>query len=128
MKRLHFAPVLILISTFFFNCQKEFSRTGLDTATGGNNLPDPVSATLQGNILDESGQPAAGVRITVGSKTAMTNALGYFRIIDAALDKNASLVSAEKPGYFKAFRSFSATQAVNQVVMKLLKKTLAGSV
>ena len=128
MKRMHFALFLFLISVLSFNCQKEFSNTGFGTTNTENNLSAPVIATLQGNILDENGQPAEGVQITVGSKTATTNASGYFRIINAALDKNASLVTAEKPGYFKAYRTFNATSAVNQVVIKLLKKTLAGSV
>lgn len=128
MKRIYFALFLLFISVLSFNCQKEFSTTGFGTGNPDNSLPAPVTATLQGNILDETGQPAGLVQITVGSKTVTTNASGYFRIINAALDKNASLVVAEKPGYFKAFRTFNATSGVNQVVIKLIKKTWAGSV
>ena len=128
MKRLHFALFLFLISVLSYNCRKEFSATGFGASDTENNVSSPVIATLQGNILDETGQPAGGAQITVGSKIATTNANGYFRIINAALDKNASLVTAIKPGYFKAYRTFNATSAVNQVVIKLIKKTLAGSV
>ncbi len=128
MKRIYFALVTLLISVTFLNCQKEFSSVNFGTGSVANNLPSPITATLQGNILDENGQPAAGVQITVGTKTSITNDHGYFRVRDAALDKNASLVIAEKPGYFTGYRTFSATSGVNQVVIKLLKKTLAGSV
>jgi hypothetical protein len=38
------------------------------------------------------------------------------------------LVVAQKSGYFKALRSFSATSGTNQVTIKLIKKTLTGSV
>jgi hypothetical protein len=108
-------------SLFAINCQKEISFTKSTTGT------DPVVAIIQGNVVDENGNPAQGVNITVGAKTAVTDAKGYFRIRNASLDKSASLVTAEKPGYFKAFRVFSASAAVNHVKMKLLKKTLAGS-
>ncbi len=128
MKRIQLALFLFLFSMLSFNCQKEFSSTNFGSGSTENNSPAPITATLQGNILDEDGQPATGVQITVGSKTSITNATGYFRIINAVLDKNASLVTAEKPGYFKAYRTFNATSGVNQVVIKLLKKTLAGSV
>ncbi|MDQ6890547.1 MAG: carboxypeptidase-like regulatory domain-containing protein [Bacteroidota bacterium] len=128
MKRIHFALFLFSLSILSFNCQKEYSTTNFGTNNTGNNLPAPITAILQGNLLDENGQPAPGVQVTAGTKTAITNEMGYFRIINAALDKNASLVAAEKPGYFKAYRTFNATSGVNQVVIKLIKKTLAGTV
>lgn len=128
MKRLHFALFLFLISVLSFNCNKEFSATNFDTTNTGSNLPAPVIATLQGNILDENGQPATGVQIKAGSKITTTSAKGYFRIVDATLDRNASMVVAEKAGYFKAYRTFNATSGVNQVVIKLIRRTLAGTV
>lgn len=88
--------------------------------------PAPVTATVQGNILDENGDPAAGVTVKAGNKNAITDAKGYFRIINASLDKSASLVTAEKTGYFKAYRSFSASKAANHIVIKLTKKQLSG--
>ncbi len=118
--------ILAVTALFFAGCQKEVSQ---DFDTPGNQPGNnPVTATLQGIILDENGSPAAGATITVGNKTATTDARGYFRIKSAALDKNASLVTAEKIGYFKAFRVFSATSATNHVQIKLLKKSLTGTV
>ena len=128
MNRLHLVLFILSIPILFINCQKDISLINSGTTIIDNTIKDPITATLQGNILDETGQPASGVKITVGSKTVTTNNSGYFRINDAALDKNASLVNAEKPGYFKAFRTFNATSGVNQVVIKLMKKELAGTV
>ncbi|HEV8081652.1 MAG TPA: hypothetical protein VGP55_00520 [Chitinophagaceae bacterium] len=128
MKRLYFALTIALISITLINCQKELSSTNFGPGNTDNNISAPITATLQGNIYDENEQPAAGVQIKVGTKTSVTNDHGYFRIRDAALDKNASLVIAENPGYFTGYRTFNATSGVNQIVIKLLKKTLAGSV
>ena len=124
--RIFRALALILTSVLFFQCQRELSFIGGSDPQPA--IPAPITATVQGNVLDENGLPADGVNIKVGTKTAVTDAKGYFRITDASLDKNASLVVAEKTGYFKAMRSFSATTGVNQVVIKLLPKSLAGTI
>lgn len=123
-----YSVVAFLFALLFFACQKEVGYYGAPDNPASLSYPDPITAIVQGNILDETGQPATGVAIQVGSKTATTDTKGYFRITDAALDKKASLVTATKPGYFKAYRTFSATSGSNQVVIKLIKKALAGSV
>jgi len=129
MKRLYSAFVLLSISVLSFHCQRELSNINNGNGSlNNNNSTAPVTASLQGNITDENGQPAMGVTIRVSNKTTTTNARGYFRIVNAALDKNASLVTAEKTGYFRAYRTFSATSGVNQVVIKLVRKTLIGTV
>src|ERR1019366_3383328 len=127
MKRIYHVFLLIIISVISFKCQKELSGENAFLLPGNNQF-SPITATLQGNIVDENDQPAEGVIVSAGVKTAITNSHGYFRIIDAPLDKNASLVTANEPGYFKAYRTFRATSGVNQVVIKLIKKTLAGTI
>jgi hypothetical protein len=128
MKRLLSPLFLLLISVFTFNCQKELSAPGGQNPGGNIPAPAPVTATVQGKVVDENNQPASGVSIKVGSKTATTDSRGYFRITNASLDKNASLVIAEKAGYFKALRSFQATMGANHISVKLIKKTLTGTV
>ncbi|RYY96119.1 MAG: carboxypeptidase regulatory-like domain-containing protein [Chitinophagaceae bacterium] len=88
----------------------------------------PVTATVQGNVFDENGAPAAGTTVRVGARVALTDSRGHFRITGAALDANASLVTAEKAGYFKAYRSFTANSGANQVTIKLMPRTEAGTV
>jgi hypothetical protein len=126
MKRIFTGIALLFVAVLFFQCQKELSHIGRPEARPA--VPDPITAILQGNIIDENGQPEAGVLIKVGSQTATTDAKGYFRIRNAALDKYTSLVTAEKAGYFKAYRTFAATSGTNQVVIKLIPKTLTGTV
>ncbi len=131
MKRIVHSLMLVFMAVSFFQCQKDLSYVGdpdvvpvIPTVIN----PEPITAILQGNILDENNQPAAGVSITVGTKTTTTNATGYFRIVSASLDKKSSLVVAEKVGYFKGLRVLAATSGTNQVVIKLVKKTLVGTV
>jgi hypothetical protein len=112
------------ISIISFHCQKEISYSNRN----GNQNPFFMSVALQGNIFDENGQPASDVTIRVGNKITSTNAHGYFRIMNASIDKKASSVIAEKNGYFKAYRTFIATSGVNQVMIKLVKKSFSGSI
>ncbi|RYY41076.1 MAG: carboxypeptidase regulatory-like domain-containing protein [Chitinophagaceae bacterium] len=108
------------------SCQKQVDYAGGPDVQPV--LPDPITATLQGNVLDENGSPATGVTVKVGSQTASTDSRGYFRITGAALDKHQTLVTAAKSGYFKAYRSFAATSGANQVTIKLIKRTITGTV
>jgi hypothetical protein len=116
--------LLFVFSVLFFQCQKELNFQGIDPI---NTNPAPVTTHLQGNVYDENNQPAAGVTIKVGTKTAITNNDGYFRIMNAALDKVSSLVTAEMPGYFKTYRTFPATSGTNHIEFKLIKRNLAGT-
>ncbi len=128
MRRIYSTLVLLTLSVLFFQCQRELSHVGGPDAPIEIPTPDPITAAIQGNVFDESGIPAAGVAVQVGAKTAVTNANGYFRINEAALDKKAALVTATKAGYFKGYRVFGATAGANNVEIKLVKKALAGTI
>jgi hypothetical protein len=127
MRSVYRFTTLALTAILFYQCQKEVSFVGTGDP-GQVILPSPLKANLQGNVLDENGQPAENVVIKVGSEFTTTDAKGYFRMNNAALDKNAALVSAQKAGYFAAYRTFNATSGTNQVVIKLIKKNLSGTV
>lgn len=126
MKKLIYLLLFVFVSVIALNCQKELSFPA-DSNTGST-TPSPIKATVQGRVLDENNQPAAGVTIKAGGTTVTTDTRGFFRIVKASLDKNASLVTAEKSGYFKSYRTFEATAGANHVVIKLTKKTLAGTI
>ena len=128
MKKLIYAFVFMANIVLSLQCQKELSIAHEQLPGNNNKKASPITATLQGNIIDENNGPAAGVSILIGSRAVLTDSKGYFRITDAPLDKNNSIVTAEKTGYFKTYRSFRATSGVNQVVIKLIKKKAAGVV
>ena len=127
MKFVYRPLCLSLAAILFYQCQKELKYVG-GGDTGPVVFPSPLKANLQGNILDENGQPAENVAIKVGNATATTDVNGYFRINNASLDRNASLVTAQKAGYFTAYRCFSATSGTNQVVIKLTRRSLSGTI
>ncbi|RYY83333.1 MAG: carboxypeptidase regulatory-like domain-containing protein [Chitinophagaceae bacterium] len=121
---------ICLTALLLGSCQKQ---TQYDENPGGGTpvqpvLPSPISATLSGTILDETGAAASGATVQVGTKTVSTDSRGFFRITGAALDKNQALVTATKSGYFKAYRTFAATSGANEVVIKLAKRNVTGTV
>lgn len=128
MRRIYSALSLLLISVLFLQCQREVSHIGGPDFPGEIATPDPISAAIQGNVFDENGTPATGVTVQVGAKTALTDANGFFRINSASLDKKSAVVTAFKSGYFKAYRTFGATPGANFVQIKLIKRTLTGTV
>jgi hypothetical protein len=128
MRRIYSALLLLVLSVLFFQCQREVSNIGGPDFPGSIPTPDPITTAIQGNILDETGAPASGVTIQAGSKTAITDSKGFFRINDATIDKKSAVVTATKAGYFKAYRTFGATSGSNHIEIKLLKKTLTGSI
>ena len=127
MRHVLLFSVLTFIAVLFYQCRKDVGYIGSGDY-GQELIPDPIKANLQGNVLDENGQPAANVLIKAGTGTAATDNKGYFRINNASLDKNVSLITAEKTGYFIGYRAFSATSGTNQVVIRLTKKDLSGTV
>jgi hypothetical protein len=127
MRVLHRFIALALVCILVNDCQKELKYVGAGNP-GAANSPQTLRANLQGNILDEKNEPAENAVVKIGTNTATTNSQGYFRINNAVLDKNSTLVTVEKAGYFTAYRCFAATSGTNEVVIKLTKKTLSGTV
>ncbi|HUC83451.1 MAG TPA: carboxypeptidase-like regulatory domain-containing protein, partial [Flavisolibacter sp.] len=128
MRKRYSAFSLLLLSVFFLQCQREVSHIGGPDFPGEIPTPAPITAAIQGNVFNENGAPAAGATVQVGSHIVLTNANGYFRINNASLDKKSAVVTASKGGYFKAYRTFGATSGANFVQIKLIKRTLAGTV
>jgi hypothetical protein len=126
MRSLYNGLLLLLLSLTLVQCQKDVSYVGSGDPVVV--VPEPLTAHIQGNVTDENDQPAVGVTVNVGTKTATTDADGYFRIDQASLDKKSALVTAAKTGYFKAYRSFGATPGTNYVAIKLIKRDLTGTV
>lgn len=126
LSRILFPALLILL----VQCRKGPDYIGTSDPDPTHVVPtaEPITANIQGNIVDENNQPASAVQVKVGSQSALTDQKGYFRIDNASLDKKNALVTATKDGYFKVFRLFSANAGTNQVKIKLIKKELSGTI
>lgn len=115
----------ILFCCLLFSCRRsDNGELPLETWVAAG--AEPITATVQGTVYDESGRPASNVSVTVGAKNVLTDTHGFFRITGAALDKGSAFVTAEKNGYFKAYRSFAATPGSNMVELKLIRASVAG--
>jgi hypothetical protein len=120
---------IVLLSVIIISCQREV-KTDMPLSTPGAVInPTPVTGSLTGKVMDENNVAVAGATVKTGNSTTTTDSRGLFRFSNIQLDKYAALVTVEKSGYFKAFRTFSASaNAVNFLKMKLVPKILAGTI
>src|ERR1700754_1152544 len=100
---------LLLLSTLILNaCRKD--KSGDDTQPPPiPELPQEgvlVSTSVFGRIVDEQDKPLAGVSISGGSKSAMTDVNGIFMLNDVMLDQARAYITASKAGFFKGSRIF----------------------
>jgi hypothetical protein len=128
---LYFSALAAIVLSFTFllitGCQKEADGP-IDTAPPPALDAEKVTASVQGNVVDENNIPVAGATVTSGSKTTTTDRYGVFRFNSISLSKNNGFVKVTKNGYFVGSRSFLTTAGrTHNVRIKLLTKTTTGS-
>lgn len=124
MKTLTLAFQLLLV-TLLFSCNRELaSLNETPAARTTQTPPDPISAGLQGTVVDSANNPIPGANVVVGSQSTLTDNNGFFKFSIASLDRNASTIVVTKPGFLKGVRSFAATNGTNNVRIKLVIKRL----
>ncbi len=126
-------PLLIVAccAAMLFSCKKDIDTVPVIPPTGTEfNIPaaSPVTGRVSGIVVDENNAPVPNAAVVLAGSTYTTDANGFFNTGNKVLDKYVTTVTVTKAGYFKAFRSFSATQSRNYLSIKLIPKTLAGSV
>lgn len=89
--------------------------------------PEQFTATLNGQVFDAYGTPLSKATVKLGSRQVTTDDSGYFRVDNAMLNRNNTIVFAEKQGFFKAIKTFNASQGENRIELMLLYKNLLGS-
>ncbi|MFT3911678.1 MAG: carboxypeptidase-like regulatory domain-containing protein [Ferruginibacter sp.] len=132
LRALHSWLLMFLFGTIIsVSCKKDIKNDQLPVSPG-DPLPIPAASAVNGSvsglIVDENNTPVAGAVAKLGALSAITNAKGVFSFDHATLDKYITTVTVEVPGYFKAYRSFSANATRNYINIKLLKKTISGTV
>ena len=125
-----FAAVALL-GSLFISCQKELStETGsVPQPTIGSPIPAPapLAGSVSGIVVDENDTPVANAAVSVGGSSFVTDAKGFFNTGTLTLDKYFTSLEVNKPGYFKALRSFCANATRNYVAIKLIPHTQVGS-
>lgn len=121
--------LILTLSLFLFSCQREIENDlPIQVPTNVTN-PVPVNADLSGKVIDENNAAVIGATVRAGGNIATTDNRGLFSFINIQMDKFASMVTVEKPGYFKGIRTFSASNnSTNFVKLKLITKTLTGNI
>lgn len=121
----------VLLVIFLGACRKDDSPNDQSATTAAPGLFG--SATLInvcGVVLDEAGLPIEGATVTegFGSLSTITDEHGAFWLQGITGYTGLGLVRVSKAGYFPGSRSFLPAGSLNNVRIKLLTRTLAGSV
>ena len=131
-----FLPFLILMALgsmiTFIACKKDIkSEDPVITPTENHfAIPAaaPVTGSVSGVIVDENNHPVSAAEVKCSGSTYTTDANGLFVIKNVQLDKYVSTVTVNKAGYYKGIRSFAASPTMNYVSIKLIPKTITGTV
>ncbi|MFL5787456.1 MAG: carboxypeptidase-like regulatory domain-containing protein [Flavisolibacter sp.] len=99
------------------------------TPISNPNNPSPVTASVEGIVVNENESPLTAVLVRSGNNTTTTDPNGHFRFNSIQLDKYASMVSVDQPGYYKAYKVFpSRDNGLSFIKIKLITKTLVGTI
>lgn len=129
MKKLQTIALCMLI--MFMSCDKD------DSPSNNNPDPDPsafaenfgseIQRNFLGKVIDTNHNPIQNVTITIGNKTAQTDANGIFIISDANVYQRFGYIKAEKAGYLHGSRSIVPSEGTNKVTIMLLEETVVGT-
>ncbi len=125
----------ILFIAFCFLISLLSCKKGIDTngplPVSDNSFPipaaSPVTGRITGIVVDENNTPVQQAEVKLNGSIYHTDSKGFFHISNTQLDKYISTITVTKGGYFKAYRSFSASASRNYISIKLIPKSLTGS-
>jgi uncharacterized protein (TIGR02145 family) len=85
---------------------------------------------VNGFVMDKERNPILGARVrsAFGSKWVMTDSVGYFELDSARVRPGLGSIVVEKEGYFEGSRSFIPAEGGNNVRVRLLDRTVAGTI
>ncbi len=115
--------LILFFCTIFTGCKPDEE----DVAPVGGDVEDPLSpapdvrTTLSGIVLDEEGNPLAGVTVTAHGETTTTSAEGLFELENIQVPGNRCVISCEKENYFTGTRAeIPLRNAVTSVRIRLM--------
>jgi uncharacterized protein (TIGR02145 family) len=85
---------------------------------------------VNGFVMDKERNPILGARVrsAFGSRWVMTDSVGYFELDSARVRPGLGSIVVEKEGYLEGSRSFIPADGGNNVRVRLLDRTVAGTV
>jgi hypothetical protein len=123
--------VLVIVAAMILigiACNKT-SSTSSTTNSNPNNIPAEqiVTASLQGRVLDENGNPVEGAAVTSGIAAATTDVNGVFSFSGISMSSRFGYVQAIKAGYFTGSKSIITNGgAANFVNIQLIPQSRTG--
>lgn len=91
------------MALFFSSCRR--NTVAIDSPPFDNSAT--TLASMYGQVVDESGQPVMDVSVKTGGHTFMTDKDGIFYFNKISTPKSATLITANKSGYFTGYRTLS---------------------
>jgi len=121
------AILILALIAIVFSCNKYKDTTPVP---GNGELPEEktVTASLQGRVVDDGGQPVADAVVLSGSASTTTDEHGVFVFTNVKMSSRFGFVKVTKDGYFAGSRSILATAgSENFVSIKLIPRAAKGS-
>ena len=121
-------PILLfLLALTIYSCNKNESIDGEGTSGGTNQefeFGSQVQRDFMGSIKDESNVAISNALVSIGTKTATTDAKGIFIIKNATVQERFAYIEVSKTGYLKGLKTVTPTQDVSQVDLVLLTENI----
>lgn len=119
---------VVFLLSIMIACNKDLSLSDGRTEPPIDLATTATVNNVAGFVTDENGNPAAGVPVTLQNTTITTDKYGYFQFQQLKVVRDAAMLSVEKAGYFKAFKTFMATEGKGAFFrIQLMPKLMAGS-
>jgi hypothetical protein len=122
---------MLLVIALLNSCRKDYAREQYkeDIPFIKPDLTVKIPVDVSGFITDENNNPVFNTAVEVGSKTAVTDEFGYFRITTASVPKVAGFVVVKRTGYFTAYKTFLPQEGKETFVrIKLLRSNNPGDI
>ncbi|HMT30636.1 MAG TPA: hypothetical protein PKD91_15275 [Bacteroidia bacterium] len=117
--------LFVVILVLFSACENGVDLVEDGVTPSGTKL----STNLSGIVLNENGEPASGVLVSVDGNTTMTNAFGIYFFEDVKVSKDRFVVTGRRTGYFDAVKAVTFIKGSNchYANLNLMAKSLAGN-
>jgi hypothetical protein len=99
------AALVITAATTFVACKKKNDNGTTTTNTVQFDNSAMVTASISGQLFDESGLPLSGATVSTGNHSFTTSANGLFYFKNISCKQKAQLLTISKSGYYVGYRT-----------------------
>ncbi len=124
------STLFLIVILIFSSCKKNTSEEFYtpDPVITVPDLTVKVNTSVSGYIVDENNEPLGGAQVYAGTKQAMTDEFGFFKISGIQLPKTAGFITVYRTGYFTSYKTFIPTADKESFVrLGLLASTQSGT-